>query len=129
MYPVHLAAGSSSKECINLVLEASLESVDAKDVHGNTALHIAVMAGPQAHFCIQTLLERGANANSVNDDGATALHLAVGLERQTVELLIRYRANVNVQDSNGNTPLVEMAKHGNGQNLVLMLDAGADPST
>jgi cytohesin len=42
-----------------------------------------------------------------------------------VELLIRAGAKVNVEDCNGITPLIEMAKCGNSANLEVLLNHGA----
>ena len=112
-----------------MLLGYQRDILDMKDGHGDTALHTAIMAGSNAHECICLLLEHGANPNLANDDGASPLHLAFNCERVTVETLVRFGANVNIQDSHGNTPLLEMARHGNAQNIAALLAAGAAPGT
>ena len=48
--------------------------LDASDADGNTALHMAALAGD--HRSLKMLIEGGANVDKRNDDGYTALNLA-----------------------------------------------------
>jgi len=60
--------------------------------------------------------------------GATPLHLAShNIETTNVELLLEYRAKVDVQDKDGRTPLHTAAYHLNLKVVVVLLNHGADP--
>jgi hypothetical protein len=53
---------------------------------------------------VRSLLKAGANVNARNDDGATALHLAVVNDRpDVVRELIRYGADASIQSNRGLT--------------------------
>ncbi len=55
---------------------------------------------------VKSLLENGVDVNARNDDGVTALMLAVryGYEK-IAKLLLEKNADVNAQDQDGNTAL------------------------
>lgn len=93
-------------------------SINARDGLGRTLLHRAVsdlilggegMAdndGTVSHpEVVRTLLIRGANVDSFDRDGATALHVAAGLAHvEIVELLLLGGAGVDVRDADGCSP-------------------------
>lgn len=124
-HPIHIAARFNSKECLQLLLRVNRSVVNLKDGHGDTPLHIAIMNGSLAHECVCVLLENGAAPNLLNDDGVAPLHLAFQCDRATVEVLIRFRADVNIEDTHGSTPLIVMARHGNAQNLAALISGRA----
>ena len=47
---------------------------------------------------------------------------------KVVKLLIRYGANINARDQNGDTPLTYSARQGSKATVKLLLDAGANPN-
>ena len=61
-----------------------------------------------------TLLEHGANPNCVEPvNKASILHLASQKgSLDILDLLIKYKADVNQQDNQGITPLMEACKNG-----------------
>jgi ankyrin repeat protein len=61
------------KEMIELLLKNGVE-IDAKDIYGRTALHVAVIEGHEV--VARLLLMKGANVNAVDESGQTALHWA-----------------------------------------------------
>lgn len=64
------------------------------------------------------LLQNGANPNSVNWQGRTALHIAVLCDNhETAMLLVRYGANVYHKDNVGITPL-RISPRGRGVELL-----------
>lgn len=67
------------------------------------------------------LLGRGANPNTVDPTAkTTTLHSACAVGcLETVELLLKYNADVNGKDFNGVTPLLEACR--NGQDKVVRL--------
>lgn len=68
--------------------EAKVDLVSGKDMHGNTALHLAVMLGRRE--CVQLLLAHGAPVKLKNTAGWSPLAEAVSFgERQTIASLLR----------------------------------------
>src|SRR5688500_9271340 len=59
---------------------------------------------------VAKFLEQGADANTVNEYGVSALHLAAREgNAKLIGLLIKSGANVNVKDRSGDTPLKDAA--------------------
>lgn len=93
---------------------------------GNTALMLAVRAGPES---MRALLKGGANPNLTNTRGETALMMAVQMgTEETIDLLLDAGANVNVHDQFGNTPLTRAMERGHSASVIQkLLRAGANP--
>ena len=102
--------------------------INGRDAHGATYLEVLVSDGydesemeEKAHL----LLERGANVNIPDNDGATALSRCDSLE--LANLLIEHGANVNTADKRGMTPLHLAAADESRIDLAeLMIAKGAD---
>src|SRR5437879_702316 len=93
----------------------------------STDLPDAARKGNKA--AVRSLLQKKADVNAVQSDGATALHWAVRLDDlETAELLIRSGANVSVATRAGATPLELAAINGNGAMIERLIKAGADPN-
>ncbi|KAK6983594.1 ankyrin repeat and KH domain-containing protein 1 [Biomphalaria glabrata] len=108
---------------LKLLLENGAE-VNRKNKHGLTALHVAAMA--DEYDCAETLLEYGADVNVRCRDGRTPLHRALNNSR-LVKLFLKSQANVNAEDSSGNTPLMLSVKERCFKCVVKLLIAfGAD---
>ncbi|XP_048250880.1 serine/threonine-protein phosphatase 6 regulatory ankyrin repeat subunit C-like [Haliotis rufescens] len=114
-------------------LIAARADVNVQDKKGNTPLMTAVKKG----WNISPLLTAGANVNSKNRLGETALHLVgdehkgdwygyalIKARQSNTEQLIAAGADVNVQDEEGNTPLMMAAMA--GRNISPLLTARAD---
>ena len=85
----------------------------------------AAMAGDTA--AVRTLLDKRADVNATQADGATALHWAA--YRQDLEmanLLIRAGANVKAANREGFTPLALACVNGDANMIEALLKAGAD---
>lgn len=73
------------------------------------------------------LLQNGADANSAQANGTTALHWAVNSgDRQLVEQLLSAGADPNALNRYGASPMSEAALLGDTALLKALLDAGAD---
>jgi hypothetical protein len=101
---------------------------------GYTAVHFAAWDGKDE--ILAYLLEAGASADLVGEDGYTPLLLAVaGGHQACVELLVEKGADVNirVKDSNiyfskqGGTPLTVSFINGYLETALYLIEQGADP--
>ena len=87
-------------------------------------LQLAVSGGRPA--LVTSLLAAGANPNTRDIYGKTALHYAA--DRQIIALLLAHGAQVNIPDTSGLTPIFALAHQQNGPNADsarLLLDHGA----
>ncbi len=130
--PLHIAAGSGSREIIETLLAAGA-SANATDGYGSTPLHEAANTGdPEAAAsrpeAIAALLEAGADPNAADDYSNTPLlsALGAGAGMQVVNLLIQAGADVNAADDDGEAPVHRAVRTGDPQMLEALLRAGAD---
>jgi ankyrin repeat protein len=75
---------------------------------------------------VENYLLGGLNPSVQDINRSTALHYSVRFP-EIVRLLIRYRANLNVEDEFGRTPLV-LALTCNMESFEILLRSGADPN-
>ncbi|XP_046566195.1 serine/threonine-protein phosphatase 6 regulatory ankyrin repeat subunit A-like [Haliotis rubra] len=103
--PLHCAARNKCMECVELLVR--LSDVNAQDSDGDTPLLCNFLsAKPHSHKVLQALLENGADAGIKNKKDETPLHCAAREKCiEGVKLLVPL-LSVNVQDGDGNTPLL-----------------------
>jgi ankyrin repeat protein len=90
---------------------------------GSTPLMFAALYGDARS--IGLLLDKGADPNTTNDAGATALLWAVD-DVEATRLLLEHGADPNVRSTDGLTPLLLAAgRFGSGAIVKLLLDHGA----
>lgn len=78
---------------------------------------------------LKALLQKGANVNVAEGDGATALHWAAYRDDlESADLLIRAGAKVNAANDLGATPLWMACENGNEAMVRRLLAAGANPN-
>jgi ankyrin repeat protein len=79
------------------------------------------------HAALQALINKKADVNAPQRDGATALHWAVYNDDATAaDLLLRAGAKPNVANRTGMTPLAMAALYGSAPLVDKLLKAGAD---
>ena len=79
---------------------------------------------------VRTLVDAGADVNSPQVDGMTALHWAVfSDDLATARLLVASGANVGTTNRYGVSPLSIAATNGNTDTVTLLLEGGADANT
>ena len=112
---------------IQSMLLARVGDINARDEDGRTALSYAV-SGENVTLVSQ-LLERGADVGLVDVRGRPPLsYLADGESCLSMcNILIRAGADVNHQDSDGNTVMLHHAALSNTGPLRALLEIGADP--
>jgi len=85
----------------------------------------AVMRGDK--LAVRQLLEKHADANVAQADGATALHWAVfRSDKELVDLLLKAGANAKAANHDGSTPLWLASVNGDADIVAALLNAGAD---
>lgn len=119
---------SDGNKVNKFLLDRSLRIVNTKDRgSGEGALHI-VARRSDALYLRALLQADDVNPNLQDGRGNTALMVAVGQNwAEGVGILIRYRANVNLANSAGETPLIRAVQMHNIDIVRQLLDAKADP--
>ncbi|WVZ54581.1 hypothetical protein U9M48_005355, partial [Paspalum notatum var. saurae] len=108
LYPIHVAALAGATQAIALIVEKCDSSAGLRDVKGRTFLHVAVCGrkfGIVAYACRNQSLAWIMNMQ--DDDGNTALHLAVQAGRLKMfgALLGNSHVNMDLANVKGETPL------------------------
>ena len=94
------------------------------------AASLADAAERRDHSSIRTLLQGGADVNSVQIDGTTALHWAAyNDDAEMVALLVGAGADVHALNRYAVPPLAPASTNGNAAVVKLLLEAGADANT
>src|ERR1700733_12208401 len=78
---------------------------------------------------LKSLIQKKADVNAAEPDGATALHWASYRDDlESAELLIHAGAKVNAANDLGVTPLWPASENGSSEMVRRLLQAGADPN-
>lgn len=122
-----------------LKILSMLEQLDISDDQGYTLLmkclfllrdwrcgHRGSIMPPINEAIAMTLIERGADVNSVGNDGKRPLHQAVLTAEQVARKLLDAGADINAQDNDGNTPLHIACTDAEEDTVIWLLKAGAD---
>jgi ankyrin repeat protein len=145
--PLHVAASKMTQEIVQLLIENST-NIDLRNNKGQTALHKASQRGQPD--IIQLILNHGADVDAPDNDGSTPLHLAISgrsskeasstssgeiaiseerleeVRLETVQLLLKHGANVNLQDHIGQAALHKALQCGHLGIIELILNHNAD---
>ena len=110
------------------LIDKGLDPINFNDrtVNGNTALMEAAKEGNAS--MVNLLLERGADADLVNDDENIALWFACfSNQLEIVKTLIFYTRDLNHQNVNGATCLSYASSSGKLDIVKALVEAGANP--
>jgi ankyrin repeat protein len=119
---------SSSSVAGTRAMVASGVPVDALNHDGDTPFLIAVRKGREP--LARTLLELGADVNLRNRAKRAALHEAAHNGSMVmVKMCLTYRARLDLQDVNGNTPLHLATARTHTEVVEFLIRAGARPDT
>lgn len=106
------------------IAQSLIDGIDLK-IKGHNPLLCAV----NANLCpiVEKLLEKGANPNSKQVGMDVALNIALDRENfKIAEVLLKYKADVNIRDENGWTPLIRASIAGRLETVKYLLKNGAD---
>jgi ankyrin repeat protein len=105
------------------LLQQNPGSINSKGRAGWTPLMYAALYGDAES--VRLLLDKGANANTQNDGGGTALMYAIDDEKK-VQALLDHGADPNIQSGDARTALlIAVGRAGSTATLKLLLDKGA----
>lgn len=121
--PLHLAIMHANQMAVLTLLKAGAD-VNQRDARGYTPLHYAVEHGQEVF--VNALLKLGADPNIVDNEGRSSMHLVPRSAPQLIDLLARHKADVNIRDASGDTPLHLFLDHDEMAQKLLTL--GADPN-
>ncbi|GAB1314484.1 hypothetical protein MFIFM68171_04694 [Madurella fahalii] len=124
--PLHYASWRCSDGVVKMLLDASANS-NARDELGRCAIHLASERGSRG--IVALLLERGADPNiQYGKQKYAALHRAAwaGSAQTAAQLLSSGRANPDIQDLKGWTPLHLAAQYAQSAVSRVLLDNGVD---
>ncbi|KAG2463035.1 NFKB2 factor, partial [Polypterus senegalus] len=128
---LHLAAPMGDEQMLSILLShlkhQNVNLLNSPDYSGLYPIHLAVRKGGEK--CLRLLLEYGANVDAMErKSGCTALHLAVqkNLLSAACSLATEFKADVNICNFGGNTPLHLAASLGSPTFCSMLIAAGAE---
>jgi len=126
--PVHAAAKAMNVRTLEILLMAGA-SVEARDCFGFTPLHKVCRWQTDAAYA-KCLILAGAPVNATNRYGTTALARAARYDRDELALtLINNKANMNLCNKDGSSPINEAIMRHSNKVLRLLISKGADYTT
>ncbi len=139
--PMHYAARHGSLEAIDFLILKGAKINSGEEEGKMTPLHEAVKSSHLSYDCIFSLMRAGAHVNATARFHSLGTPLSVAASRshdtEILKALLSAGAKVNVTDSTGNTPLLQIlnrsALTGGSKTryiltntVILLLRAGAD---
>ncbi|CAK8994577.1 unnamed protein product [Durusdinium trenchii] len=100
-------------------------SPNARDAHGDTALHLAASLDFKHGSLAALLLKNGADINAQDRHLGTPLHNAVAGQSNLAKELVENGADIGREDRWKRTPLHTAAEHGKAELATLLLHEGA----
>jgi ankyrin repeat protein len=122
---VHAAAWRGDAAGVTQALRAAPKSIQARDAHGRTALHVATFAG--RHEAIRALAAAGADLGALENDRYDAVTIAaVAGDEPTLALLLSLGASAKLVTSRyDGTALIAAAHLGHAGVVRQLIRAGA----
>lgn len=127
--PMHLAIFANTPEFIELLADHGATINERESTEGHTPLLFAALYGNKS--IIRTLIDKGRNIEDTDNNGRTALFLAVrqctGAENDSRIEVIKYlidelEADVTKKDNNNNTVLFPAANNCSGGVVKLIIE-------
>lgn len=123
--PLHWAARHG---CLSLaqILVSRGAIVLVQNVDGDTPLHLAAANGKE--YIIDYFGSLGISMNVTNKRKMTPLHMVIHRQTETINMLVKYGADVNVRDDEDWTPLHQAAYYNRVKSFLALIASGADTS-
>lgn len=119
-----LAVQEASLKTANLLLAWPGTRVEVRNDRDESVLMLAAIQGHLS--LVQKLVEKDAD---VNKTGWTPLHYAATRSRlEVMNFLLEHSAYIDAESPNGTTPLMMAAMYGTPEAVLLLIQAGADPT-
>ena len=115
---------------VNLLAFALVATIPFAKIHAASPAAVVEAAMQGNHDTVRALLKEGADVNTAQADGMTALHWAAQKNDVDLAKMLLY-AGANVKATTrigGYTPLLVAAKLGHAQVIDALLASGADPN-
>lgn len=127
---LHFASETCDVQLIEFLLNYHAD-VNVKNYKSQTPLHVAAdnCTGDSHHEVMKILLINGTDVDAQDFQGQTVLHTAIrrhGISIKIVELLLEFKADVNIRDNNGDIPLTEAILTENFEVVQLLVDHGSN---
>ncbi|KAJ5220231.1 hypothetical protein N7468_009435 [Penicillium chermesinum] len=124
--PLHLAASSGHDAIVKNLVDSEKVDAGIADEKGQNALHVASLNGHDS--TVRLLLESGVvNINATDHFDQTPLHLALqrSSNKSTAKTILSFpSAKLDLQDSEGQTPLHRAIAYGNTEAAAILLKSG-----
>jgi ankyrin repeat protein len=108
---------------VRILIDHDPAIIQSRDKRGKSALHYTVGQGHVS--TVSLLLERGVNVNATDIDGRCAVKSG---NKAIVEILIKHKADVSIQDEEGWSVLHMAAFHGHVEVGEALIEAGTQIS-
>lgn len=126
--PLHLACQNGYLSIVKALLENENHKIDVniKDIIGWVPLCYAILS--QNKDIINLLVKHpGINLNVKDKVSNTPLHYAIG-NPEFVKILSEARADLNLQNNDGQTPLYQSASLRDSESVKVLMEKGANPN-
>ncbi|XP_063416214.1 uncharacterized protein LOC134697856 [Mytilus trossulus] len=121
---IHKVSSSGFTDLLAYFVKKDMPNINKQDIHGKTALHLAVLHRHQ-HIA-EILLQQKADVHLRDNDNRAAIHIACNNGNlHMTDLLIKHKAHTNKRDIHGLTPLHLACIRGHTEVVELLAQAKA----
>ena len=114
---LHDVVQGKNESCVELLMSSEVTDQQQKD--GQTALHVAALAG--SDIIMKKLLDNGANIHITDQKGQTVLH-CLAVRGTYFEVLHPFDPDINARDKHGRTALHHAVWNGNTEFAAALIE-------